>query len=62
MGDSLMSDYLQNEEDDKLVWPRSLYNPFKAILHPSYYLTSIVDKTHHGPVVVPFSGQLLQLF
>ena len=29
MGNSGMSDYLQNEEDDKLVWSRSLYNPFK---------------------------------
>ena len=31
-------------------------NPF------SCYLTSIVDKTHHGPVISPFSVLLLQLF
>ena len=27
---------------------------FEAIPHPSCYLTSIVDKTHHGPVVAFF--------
>ena len=31
---------------------------FEAISHPSCYLTSIVDKTHHGPVIAPFSLQL----
>ena len=30
---------------------------FEAMLHPSYYLTSIVDKTHHGPVIALFSSQ-----
>ena len=35
---------------------------FEAIPHPSCYLTSIVDKTHHEPVIAPFSVQLLQLF
>ena len=35
---------------------------FEAIAHPSCYLTSIVDKTHHGPVTGPFSMQLIQLF
>ena len=24
---------------------------FEAIPHPSCYLTSIVDKTHHGPAI-----------
>ena len=28
---------------------------FEAIPRPSCYLTSIVDKTHHGPVFAPFS-------
>ena len=32
----------------------------EAVLHPSCCLTSIVDKTHHGPVFAPnFSVQLL---
>ena len=35
---------------------------FETITHPSRYLTSIVDKTRHGPVIAPFSAQLLQLF
>ena len=34
---------------------------FEAIPHPNCYLTSIVDKTHHGPVIAPFSVQHLQL-
>ena len=34
---------------------------FEAIPHPSCYLTSIVNKTHHGTVIAPFSVQLLQL-
>ena len=29
---------------------------FEAIPHPSCYLTSIVDKTHHGPVISSFSS------
>ena len=33
---------------------------FEAILHPSCYLTFILDKIHHVPVIVPFSLQLLQ--
>ena len=34
----------------------------EAIPHPSCYLTNIVDKTHHRPVIAPnFSVQLLQL-
>ena len=32
---------------------------FEAIPHPSRYLTSIIDETHHGPVITPFSVQLL---
>ena len=35
---------------------------FEAIPHPSCYLTSIVDKAHHCPVIAPFSVQLLQFF
>ena len=35
---------------------------FEAIPHPSCYHSSIMDKTDHGPVIVPFSVQLLQLF
>ena len=35
---------------------------FAAIPHPSCYLTSIMDKTHHGPVIALFSVQLQQLF
>ena len=34
---------------------------FEAILHSSYYLTSIVNETHHGSVIAPFSVQLVQL-
>ena len=34
---------------------------FEAIPHPSCYLTSIVDKTHHGLVIASFSVRLLQL-
>ena len=34
----------------------------KRVTHPSCYLTSIVDKTHHGPVTDPFSVQLWQYF
>ena len=33
---------------------------FEAIAHPSCYLTSIIVKTRHGPVIAPFSVQLLQ--
>ena len=35
---------------------------FEAILHRSCCLTYIVDETHHGPVIAPFSVQLLQPF
>ena len=35
---------------------------FEAMPHPSCYLTSIVEKTHHGQVIAPFSVQLPQLF
>ena len=35
---------------------------FEAIPHPNCYLTSTLDKSNHGPVIVPFSVQLLQLF
>ena len=35
---------------------------FEAMLHPSCYLTSIMDETHHGPVIALFSAQLQQLF
>ena len=35
---------------------------FKLCSNPSYYLTSIMDKTHHGPVIALFSVQLQQLF
>ena len=35
---------------------------FEALPYPSCYLTSTVDKTHHGPVIAPFSVQLLQFF
>ena len=35
---------------------------FWSLPLPSCYLTSIVNKTHHGPVIVPFSVQLLQPF
>ena len=31
---------------------------FEAILDASCYLTSIVDKSNHGPVITPFSVQL----
>ena len=33
----------------------------EVIPHPCCYLTFIVEKTHHGPVIAPFSV-LLQLF
>ena len=35
---------------------------FEAISHSSCHLTSIVEKTHYGLVIVPFSAQLLQHF
>ena len=35
---------------------------FKSIPHPSCYLTSILDKTQYGPIIAPFSVQLLKLF
>ena len=35
---------------------------FEATPHPSCYLNSIVDETHHGLVIATFSVQLLQLF
>ena len=35
---------------------------FEAIPHPSCYLTSIVDETHHFPVTTPFFVQLLEPF
>ena len=31
---------------------------FEAMFHPSCYLTSIMDKTHHGSVIGLFSVQL----
>ena len=34
---------------------------FEAIPNSSCHLISIVDKTHHGPVIAPFSVQLPQL-
>ena len=33
---------------------------FEAIPLSSCCLTSVVDKTHHGPVITSFSMQLLQ--
>ena len=35
---------------------------FEAMSHPSYYLTSIMDKTRHGLVIALFSVKLRQLF
>ena len=35
---------------------------FEVVPHLSCYLTSIMDKTHHGPVIALFSVQLHQLF
>ena len=35
---------------------------FEAIPYPSCYLTSIVNKTHHEPVIAPFFVQFLKLF
>ena len=35
---------------------------FEAMSHPSCYLTSIIEKTHHGPVIVLFFVQIQQLF
>ena len=35
---------------------------FKLLPNPRCYLTSIMDKTHHGPVIALFSVQLQQLF
>ena len=35
---------------------------FQAMPHPSCYLTSILDKTHHGPVIALFFVQLLEFF
>ena len=35
---------------------------FEAIPIRSCYLTSTVDKGHHGSVIASFSVQLLQLF
>ena len=35
---------------------------FEAILRPSCYLTSAVDKIHHGPVIVPFLSNFSSLF
>ena len=34
---------------------------FEALSHPSCYLTSIMDKTHHGPAIALFSVQRQQL-
>ena len=34
---------------------------FEGLRRPSCYLTSIVDKTHHEPVIAPFSVQVLKL-
>ena len=45
-----------------LLWILCFWFLLEAILHPSCYLTSTVDKTHHGSVIAPFSLQLLQLF
>ena len=35
---------------------------FEAIPHPRFYLTSIMDKTDHGPVVALLSVQVQQHF
>ena len=35
---------------------------FEGMPHPSHSLTSIMDNTHHGPVITLFSVQLQQLF
>ena len=35
---------------------------FDGMPHPSCYLTSIMNKTHHEPVIALFSLQLQQLF
>ena len=35
---------------------------FEAIPNLNCYLTSIVDKSHHGRAIAPFSLQLLQFF
>ena len=35
---------------------------FEATLHPSCYFNSIIDKTHHRPVVALLSVELQQLF
>ena len=34
---------------------------FEAIPNSSCHFISIMDKTHHGPVIAPFSVQLPQL-
>ena len=31
---------------------------FEAIPYPNYYVASIVNKTHHGPVTASFSRKL----
>ena len=35
---------------------------FEAMAHPSCYLTSIMDKTHHGPFIALSSVHLQQFF
>ena len=35
---------------------------FEAIPLSSCYITSIGDKTHHGPIIAPFSVHLLPFF
>ena len=38
-----------------LLWFGFCTFGFEALPHRSCYLTSIVDETHHGPVIAPFS-------
>ena len=45
----------------KLCFGFCAFGP-EAIGRPSCYLTLIVDKTNHEPVIAPFSEQLLKLF
>ena len=35
---------------------------FESLPHPSFYLTSIVDETHHGPVIAPFLRNFCNIF
>ena len=52
--------YLKNAMVKVLLWMCYTFG-FEAMPHPSCYLTSIMDKTHHEPVIALFSVQL-QLF